>query len=113
MANSNDLLDMFDDDKSTTPITTFATEVTAPEPIQPKRPPVAKRRRLVRKEAQISPKQYMELTKCARELDQFRGPDQPRITENTLIRIFIVLGMKRAKELQGVNEEQLRQSIGL
>lgn len=67
----------------------------------------------VRKETRLRPDQLGELTDLARRLARSKLPGGHRITENTLIRIGVDLLVRKADELDGSTEAELRQSAGL
>jgi len=53
-----------------------------------------------------------ELTKLRRRLNRARGRGVgERITENTIIRVAVDLLLTHGNELQGVDEEELRNSV--
>jgi hypothetical protein len=66
-----------------------------------------------RKETRIRPDQLEWVEAQRKELNQRRQGAGERLTDNTLIRVALDLLMKHQGELQGVTEEQLRQSLGL
>jgi hypothetical protein len=66
-----------------------------------------------RKDARLRPGQYEDLMLLSHQLNKKRRRTGERITENTLIRIGIDLLFQRASELEGIDEEQLRKSVGL
>lgn len=68
---------------------------------------------LDRKETRIRAGQYEELTLLSRRLNRKRAGKGERITENTLIRVAIDLLFDRADDISGVDEEQIRKSVGL
>lgn len=70
---------------------------------------------LVRKETRLGEVQYQDLTVLSRRLNKARqgSGERERITENTLIRIAVDLLLKSEAQLAGVNEDELRKSVGL
>jgi hypothetical protein len=66
-----------------------------------------------RKETRIRPDQLEWVEAQRKELNQRRQGAGERLTDNTLIRVALDLLMKHQGELQGVTEDQLRQSLGL
>lgn len=69
--------------------------------------------RLERKETRIRADQLDALTSLQRRLNKARRGEGERITENTLTRVAIDLLLARAEELEGVDEDELRKSVGL
>jgi len=87
---------------------------------QPRQEPaVPKYQRLERKETRLTVEQYESLTTVARKLNRRKRMATPgeavgeRITENTLIRVAVDLLLSRVDELDGVDEDELRKSVGL
>lgn len=69
---------------------------------------------LERKDTLLWPRQLNELTVLRRVLNRRKPKGEgERITENTLIRVAIDLLIANAGQLQGSNEDELRQSLGL
>ncbi|WP_199295602.1 hypothetical protein [Cyanobacterium aponinum] len=68
---------------------------------------------LVRKEARLREEQLDDLTILVRKLNRSRKAKGERITENTLIRLAVDLLLQQKSSLTGINEEELRQSLGL
>lgn len=66
-----------------------------------------------RKETRIRPDQLEWVEAQRKELNAHRQGAGERLTDNTLIRVALDLLMKHQGELQGVTEDQLRQSLGL
>nr|WP_255494231.1 hypothetical protein [Cryobacterium sp.] len=66
-----------------------------------------------RKETRIRPDQLEWVEAQRKELNQRRQGAGERLTDNTLIRVALDLLIKHQGELQGVTEDQLRQSLGL
>jgi hypothetical protein len=66
-----------------------------------------------RKEARLREDQYSQLTSESRRLNRQRRGKGERITENTLIRVAIDLLLAKRSELEGVDEAELRRSLGL
>jgi len=66
-----------------------------------------------RKETRLREDQYGRLTAASRRLNKLRRTRGERITENTLIRVAIDLLLNEEAKLSGVDEVQLRQSVGL
>jgi hypothetical protein len=66
-----------------------------------------------RKEARLREDQYSQLTSESRRLNRQRRGRGERITENTLIRVAIDLLLAKRSDLQGVDEAELRRSLGL
>jgi hypothetical protein len=71
----------------------------------------AGRQRLERKELRIWADQLDALTKLRGALNQQRGGEGERITENTLIRVAIDMLLTDAGKLRGTTEDELRQSV--
>jgi len=79
---------------------------------RPRTPKVPKYRTLERKETLLRADQVEELTKLRRRLNRARGRGVgERITENTIIRVAVDLLLTHGNELQGVDEEELRNSV--
>lgn len=76
------------------------------------RPP-AKYERLDRKDVRIFPGQMEVLTRISKRLNKRRQGAGERITENTLIRLAIDLLCEYAHHLEGIDEDQLRESLKL
>ncbi len=85
-------------------------------------PPTSRTQRyddLERKETRLRPDQVAELSRLARELARearrSRPAGQPgeRITDNTLIRVAVDLLLAQGDQLAGVDEQQIRRSVGL
>ena len=79
-------------------------------------PPVGARTHYLefeRKETRLRADQYGELTAESRRLNRLRKGEGDRLTENTLIRVAVDLLLSKRTELAGVNEEELRKSVGL
>ncbi|MBD2395472.1 hypothetical protein H6G11_14560 [Cyanobacterium aponinum FACHB-4101] len=68
---------------------------------------------MVRKEARLREEQLDDLTILVRKLNRSRKAKGERITENTLIRLAVDLLLQQKSSLTGINEEELRQSLGL
>lgn len=74
---------------------------------------------LERKEARLRPDQVAELSRVARDLAREARKSRPagetpaRITDNTLIRVAVDLLLARSDQLAGIDEDQLRRSLGL
>jgi len=68
---------------------------------------------LVRKEARLRDDQIESLTLRARKLSRNKAATDPRITDNTLIRVAVDLLLAREADLDGTSEAELRKSIGL
>ena len=66
-----------------------------------------------RKETRLREDQYGRLTAASRRLNKLRRTRGERITENTLIRVAIDLLLNEEAKLSGVDEVELRQSVGL
>ena len=66
-----------------------------------------------RKETRLREDQYSQLTALSRRLNKVRKGRGERITENTLIRVAIDLLLQTEGSLQGFNESELRQAVGL
>jgi hypothetical protein len=66
-----------------------------------------------RKETRLREDQYGRLTAASRRLNKLRRTRGERITENTLIRVAIDLLLNEEAKLSGVDEMELRQSVGL
>ena len=66
-----------------------------------------------RKETRLREDQYGRLTAASRRLNKLRRSRGERITENTLIRVAIDLLLNEEAKLAGVDEAELRQSVGL
>jgi hypothetical protein len=66
-----------------------------------------------RKETRLREDQYGRLTAASRRLNKLRRTRGERITENTLIRVAIDLLLNEEARLCGVDEAELRQSVGL
>jgi hypothetical protein len=66
-----------------------------------------------RKETRLREDQYGRLTAASRRLNKLRRTRGERITENTLIRVAIDLLLNEEAKLAGVDETELRQSVGL
>jgi hypothetical protein len=66
-----------------------------------------------RKEARLREDQYSQLTAESRRLNRQRSSKGERITENTLIRVAIDLLLAKRFDLRGVDEPELRRSLGL
>jgi len=67
---------------------------------------------LLRKEARLREDQFDDLTALARTLNRRRKGGE-RITENTLIRLAVDLLLKKADQLEGTTEEELRKALDL
>ena len=65
-----------------------------------------------RKETRLREDQYGRLTAASRRLNKLRRTRGERITENTLIRVAIDLLLNEEAKLAGVDETELRQSVG-
>lgn len=77
-------------------------------------PGVPKFRTLERKELYLRLDQIDELTSLRRRLNRMRGRGNgERLTENTLIRVAVDLLLSQAGKLGGVDEEELKHSLGL
>ena len=74
---------------------------------------------LERKEARLRPDQLADLSRLSRDLAREArrcrpaGETPSRITDNTLIRIAVDMLLARGDQLVGVDEDQLRRSVGL
>ncbi len=68
---------------------------------------------LVRKEARLRDDQIESLTLRARKLSRNKAATDPRITDNTLIRVAVDLLLAREADLDGTSEAELRKSVGL
>lgn len=68
---------------------------------------------LVRKEARLRDDQIESLTLRARKLSRNKAATEPRITDNTLIRVAVDLLLAREADLAGTSEAELRRSVGL
>lgn len=68
---------------------------------------------LVRKEARLRDDQIESLTLRARKLSRNKSATDPRITDNTLIRVAVDLLLAREADLDGTSEAELRKSVGL
>ncbi|AFY85493.1 hypothetical protein [Oscillatoria acuminata] len=74
---------------------------------------------LVRKETRLKEEQFDELSKLSRQLNRQRKStggkrshaEGNRITENTLIRVAIDLLLSQSDKLEGITEEELRESL--
>ena len=66
-----------------------------------------------RKETRLSAEQQNGLTLLARRLSRAKGAGGERITDNTLIRIAVDLLLARSTQLNGNDEAELRDSLGL
>jgi hypothetical protein len=77
-------------------------------------PGVPKFRTLERKELYLRLDQIDELTSLRRRLNRMRGRGNgERLTENTLIRVAVDLLLSQAGKLGGIDEEELKNSLGL
>ena len=114
------------DDAPSPPPTTAPVAIVATEPSsKPARRPSSRRSpaapeservhysSLVRKEARLRDDQIESLTLRARKLSRNKAVTDPRITDNTLIRVAVDLLLAREAELDGTSEAELRKSIGL
>lgn len=63
------------------------------------------------KYAQIHTDQLDDLTPLARELQDAKQSDAPRITENTLIRVAVDLLLELEPLLYGDTEEEIRENL--
>ncbi|GAA1451191.1 hypothetical protein GCM10009602_49430 [Nocardiopsis tropica] len=63
------------------------------------------------KYAQMHTDQFDDLTPVARELQDAKRPDAPRITENTLIRVAVDLLLELEPHLHGDTEEEIRENL--
>lgn len=63
------------------------------------------------KYAQMHTDQFDDLTPLARELQDAKQPDTPRITENTLIRVAVDLLLELEPHLHGDTEEDIRENL--
>jgi hypothetical protein len=68
---------------------------------------------LIRKEARLRDDQIESLTLRARKLSRNKASTEPRITDNTLIRVAVDLLLAREADLEGTSEAELRRSVGL
>ena len=68
---------------------------------------------LVRKEARLRDDQIESLTLRARKLSRNKAATEPRITDNTLIRVAVDLLLAHEADLAGTSEAELRRSVGL
>ena len=68
---------------------------------------------LDRKETRLRADQLEALNTATKGLNRKRRGKGERLTDNTLIRVAVDLLLSRADELQGMTEEELRQSLGL
>ncbi|MEP1062252.1 MULTISPECIES: hypothetical protein [Cyanophyceae] len=68
---------------------------------------------LDRKETRLRADQLEALNTVTKGLNRKRRGKGERLTDNTLIRVAVDLLLSRADELQGMTEEELRQSLGL
>lgn len=66
-----------------------------------------------RKEIRLRGDQFSALTALSRQLNRSRAGQGERLTENTLIRVAIDLLLEQNDQLEGADEQQLRQSVGL
>lgn len=107
------------------------SETTAPEPVAPAaketstalpastsrttqpQPSAASYLSFERKETRLRVDHISRLTEEARRLNRAKGAGGERITENTLIRVAIDLLLVHSNQLAGVNEDELRKSVGL
>lgn len=64
-----------------------------------------------RKFAQVWTDQLDDLSPIARELQDAKPANQPRITENTLLRIGADLVLELASHLEGDNEDEIRDNL--
>jgi hypothetical protein len=67
---------------------------------------------LDRKETRLRADQLEALNTVTKGLNRKRRGKGERLTDNTLIRVAVDLLLSRADELQGMTEEELRQSLG-
>ena len=68
---------------------------------------------LDRKETRLRADQLEALNTVTKGLNRKRRGKGERLTDNTLIRVAVDLLLSRTDELQGITEEELRQSLGL
>lgn len=111
-----------------TPPKSAAAPVAAPKPAPARRPAAPrpartprttgltesqtpKWQRLERKELRLRADQLDELARLRRTLNRQRGGVGERITENTLIRVAVDLLLSRSGGLQGLTEDELRNSV--
>jgi len=80
---------------------------------KPSGKPPAKYERLDRKDVRIFPGQMEQLARLSRRLNKRRNGAGERLTENTLIRCAIDLLFEYDHHLQGIDEDQLRESLKL
>ncbi len=107
---------------ATTPVATpgASTPLPADRPTQPQsaqaapvEPSHMRWHEYERKETRLREDQYGRLTAASRRLNKLRRTRGERITENTLIRVAIDLLLNEEAKLSGVDEAELRQSVGL
>lgn len=94
-----------------------------PAPFQPESPspnvmvPVGPNAEWVHQEPKtirFYPGQFAQLTEIRKDLNRRRAARGKRITESTLVRIAIdLLAQNHAQDLQGLTENELRESVGL
>ena len=68
---------------------------------------------LDRKETRLRADQIEALNTTTKSLNRKRRGKGERLTDNTLIRVAVDLLLSRSDDLDGVTEEELRQSLGL
>lgn len=93
-----------------------STSLPADQPTQAQAPietPHMRWHEYERKETRLREDQYGRLTAASRRLNKLRRTRGERITENTLIRVAIDLLLNEEAKLSGVDEVELRQSVGL
>jgi hypothetical protein len=100
-----------------TPAVSAPLPADRPEQTQPAQAPVEpshmRWHEYERKETRLREDQYGRLTAASRRLNKLRRSRGERITENTLIRVAIDLLLNEEAKLAGVDEAELRQSVGL
>jgi hypothetical protein len=68
---------------------------------------------LTRKEARLTDAQLAGLSALTRRINRARQGRGERITDNTLIRVAVDLLLERSDQITGLDEDQLRHSVGL
>lgn len=81
--------------------------VPAP-PVRAAAPPRAHYSDYIRKETRLRADQLDDLATIARRLNRARPSDQPRLTENSLIRVAVDLLLAQREHLVGRTEDELR-----
>ena len=101
------------ENKETSSLAETSSKTPKDEVTDPGGTELPKYQTLDRKETRLRADQIEALNTLTKDLNRKRRSKGERLTDNTLIRVAVDLLLSRSSELQGITEEELRQSLKL